>query len=121
MEQHDEISGTVGKDAKHTAVGKDIQQVSIYSDRLTWREFVRRDLESLEQRFMILLITVFFLFVLGAIATGLTIRQFDLTYLQIERQNLIFERQIERLERMIPTPTPWWVFPGGPLRPESEP
>lgn len=96
MEHHseDEISGTVGRDAHKAAIGKDIQQVSIYSDRLTWREFVRRDLESLEQRLMILLIAVFFLFILGAVATGLTIRQFDLTYWRIDRLEQRIERQI---------------------------
>lgn len=31
------------------------------------------------------------------------------------------DERITTIERALPTPTPWWVFPGGPVRPGSEP
>lgn len=115
MPNGDRIHGSAGDDSKSTAIGKDIQQVSVYSDTYSWREFVRRDLERQERasekaegRIMFLLIAVFFLFILGAFATGLVIREFDQTYLELERQDQRIERRLERMERMIPTPTPWW-------------
>lgn len=115
MPNGDHISGRAGDDNKNTAIGKDIQQVSVYSDTYSWREFVRRDLEKLERssdrteaRIMFLLIAVFVLFVLGAFATGLAIRQFDITSLNLERQEQRMERRLDQIERMVPTPTPFW-------------
>jgi hypothetical protein len=114
----DRITGNTGDDSRNAAVGKDIQQVSIYSDTFSWREFVRRDLVShgerldrLETRIMAALFAIMLIFFLGAISIGLVIRQFDLTYLQMERSDVLMERRMERLERMIPTPTPW-MWPG---------
>lgn len=117
MPNGDRIHGKAGDDNQNTAIGKDIQQVSVYADTYSWREFVRRDLEKIERaaekaeaRIMFLLIAVLVLFILGAFATGLVIREFDLTYLELDRQDQRMERRLERLERMIPTPTPW-VWP----------
>jgi hypothetical protein len=115
----DRITGNLGDDARTAAVGKDIQQVSIYADRETWRELVRRDLashgeriERAEARIMVALFAIMIIFFLGAVAIGMVIRQFDLSQLQLERREAQIERRIERMERMIPTPTPW-MMPGG--------
>jgi hypothetical protein len=112
----DRITGNIGDDGRSQAVGKDIQQVSIYADRETWRELVRRDLVShgerlaqLETRIMAALFAIMLIFFLGAVSIGFVIRQFDLTYLQQDRSNVLMERRMERLERMIPTPTPWMM------------
>ena len=114
MANGDEIHSTAGDNTRTTATGKDIQQVSIYADTHSWREFVRRDLvahggriEKVEARVSVALFAIMVIFFLGAVVIGLVIRNSDLTYLQIERSDALMERRMERLERMIPTPTPF--------------
>lgn len=80
----DRIEGEVGDGARNVVIGKDITQ-HVGNGTVAWREFVRRDLESLGGKVVILLIAVMILFVLGAVATGLVVRQIDMIYGHIDR------------------------------------
>jgi hypothetical protein len=71
-------------DGGQVAIGKYNRQNIVYSDTASWREFVRRDiaqihseLQELRGRIMFALILLFLLLIVGAMATGLMIRQFD--------------------------------------------
>lgn len=105
----DKIEGNVGDEALTTAIGKDIQTVSIYSDRLTWRDAQQREFAGLHQEIIELrgwvrglLIAVCIAFALGFLASVLAIRQFDLIYLRVDRNT----QRIESLERRIIPPVP---------------
>lgn len=99
----DRIEGEVGDSARNVVIGRNNTQHNIqYADTGTWREFVRRDLQALGAKFVILLIAVILLYVLGAVVTGLVIREIDLIYGRIDRLE-------ERLE-----PPPYY-YPGLPL------
>jgi hypothetical protein len=94
----------VGNDVSQSqiAIGKNNRITTSYQTTNSWREFVRRDLESLEKRLLILLVAVMCLYLLGALATGLTIRQVDMLYTRLDR--------IE--DRIAPQPyQPWMPSP----------
>ena len=106
----DRIEGTV-TDGHDNAIGKGIQQVSVYADAITWREFIRRDIEAIHKeiddlqaqirelagRVMFLLIIVLIMFLVSAVATAFTIRQFDNL---IERINTN-DRQLDQMDRRL--------------------
>lgn len=103
---------TVGGDARagRDFVGRDS---IIYADTATWRNFIARDIDAirthaaiqnaelkaeiaeLKGRVMFLLVVVFLIFVLGAISTAFTIRQFD----QMTDKSNYDSRRIDLLER----------------------
>ncbi len=86
----------VGNDfaQSQAAIGRNNRiNTTYYQETVAWREFVRRDLEAMEQRTVIALTAIMLLFFLGFIATGLIIRQFDLLNTRIEQ---IDRRSIDR-------------------------
>lgn len=111
----DYIRGGAGDNNQHVAQGKDIQQVSIYTDQLTWRETVRDEFAALHRQIddlrgwaRGLLIAVTIAFALGFLASMLALRQFDLQSYRIERS----QSKIEMLEqRVIPPPVPYVPIP----------
>lgn len=111
----DYIRGNVGDNAQQAAQGKDIQQVSIYTDQHTWRETVRDEFAEVHRQFIELrgwvrgLIIGFCIIAFVILVVGLfAVRQFDLQSLRIERH----QDKIEMLEqRVIPPPVPFVPIP----------
>lgn len=110
----DEIKGKVGDHAEQAAFGKDIQQVSIYTDQLTWRESVRDEFATVHRQIVDLrgwarglLIAVCVLFALGFLASLLALRQFDLQSFRVESN----QDRIERLEQRVIPPVPFVPTP----------
>lgn len=111
----DEIRGSVGNEARAAAIGKDIQQISIYTDQLTWRETVRHEFDMVHRQIADLrgwvrglLIAVIIIFFTGFILSLLALRQFDLQSFRMESNR----QRIEMLEqRVIPPPVPFVPIP----------
>lgn len=108
------IDGNIGDDAEQAAIGKDIQQVSIYTDRLTWRETVRDEFSLVHRQFSDLrgwvrglligfCVISFLMLIIGLFA----LRQFDLQALRIENN----QDRIERLEQRVIPPVPFTPIP----------
>ena len=116
---NDHIEGHIGDNGRGNAVGKGIQQVSIYSDTPSWRDAVKRDLEHLSDDhnrqgtfIMFLMVACCVLYLIGFVLSALIIRQFDMLQYQLDRRDTQIERRFERMEDRIPTPTPQpWPWP----------
>lgn len=98
----DFIRGDIGDDGKQAAIGKDIQQVNIYADTITWRENIREkiadltiDIRDLRSWARSLMIAILVIFVMGAILTWAMIRMFDMTNLRIDTNT----RRLDTIER----------------------
>lgn len=102
----DRIEGEIGAGARQASVGSDIQQVSIYTDSLTWRDAVRaefqeihREIDDLRGWVRGLLVAVCVAFALGFVLSALMIRQFDLDHWRIQQLE-------QRRQSSQPAPTP---------------
>lgn len=109
----DRIQGNAGDENRQVAQGKDIQQVSVYADSITWREAVREgnyqlraDIAELRSWVRGLLITIFVLFVMGAVLSALAIRQFDLTNNWIQYNVRRIDAIERRIDRVLSDPLP---------------
>lgn len=109
----DTIRGNIDGGGEQISVGKGNQNVSLYGDTITWREFVRRDIDTLHKelddlklqirelagRVMFLLMIVFIMFLASAVATAFTIRQFDHVIERIDDSARQLDKIESRLER----------------------
>lgn len=107
----DRIEGKYGDGSKQSATGKDIQQISIYSDTITWRELIKDDLRELHEEIddlrgwcRGLLIAICILFLLGFVASALALRQFDQMQAQIQLNDRRIDDIEQRQDRLLPIP-----------------
>ncbi len=114
----DRITGTAGDENQNVAQGKDIQQVSVYTDRIEWRnaaqqEFanLHRQIDTLKGWMVGLMITICILFLLGFIISAFAIRQFDIHYDWMQYNS----RRLDAIERR-----EQWRIPGS-IPPDGTP